>query len=178
MLPSHNLKEWKRPPKLICYTWPLHMIVRCFKTISNPPSVKEKYYPQHLVANLVDNTTPLASSTKFLGNWTSNSLMRPSIAFAISKFRPHCKTFTLIRLNLNINLLWYSKQEPQVTTCQNLARNHNIFVFQCDFSNNSNKALKLAFQYRLHGLYLWKHIPINKWMSMRNPRLTYVKITL
>jgi hypothetical protein len=113
-----------------------------------------------------------------LGNWTSNSLMRPSIAFAISKFRPHCKTFTLIRLNLNINLLWYSKQEPQVTTCQNLARNHNIFVFQCDFSNNSNKALKLAFQYRLHGLYLWKHIPINKWMSMRNPRLTYVKITL
>jgi hypothetical protein len=61
-----------------------------------------------------------------------------------------------------------------------LARHHNIFVFQCDFSNNSNKALKQAFQYRIHGLYLWKHNskPMNKWMSMRNPRLTYVKITL
>ncbi len=153
MLPSPNLKEWKTPPKLICYTSSFHMVVGCFKTISNPPSVKEKYYQQHLVANIVENTTPMASSTKFLGNWTSNSLMRPSIAFAISSFRPHCKTFILIRLDLNINLLWYSKQEPQVTTCQKLARHHNIFVFQCDFSNNSNKALKQAFQYRLNGLY-------------------------
>jgi len=153
MLPSPNLKEWKTPPKLICYTSPFHMVVGCFKTISNPPNVKEKYYPQHLVANIVENTTPMASSTKFLRNWTSNSLMRPSIAFAICSFRPHCKTFILIRLDLNINLLWYSKQEPQVTTCQKLARHHNIFVFQCDFSNNSNKALKQAFQYRLHGLY-------------------------
>jgi hypothetical protein len=67
----------------------------------------------------------MASSTKFLGSWTSNSLMRPSITSAISSFRPHCKTFTLIRIDLNINLLWYSKQEPQVTTCQKLARHHN-----------------------------------------------------
>ncbi len=152
MLPSPNLKEWKAPPKLICYTSPLHTDVGCFKTISNPSSVKEKYYPQHLVGNTVDNTTPMASSTKFLGNWTSNSLMRPSIASAISSFKPHHKTFTLIRIDLNMNLMWYSKQEPQVTTCQKLAGHHNIFVFQCDSSNNS-KALKQAFQYRLHGLY-------------------------